>query len=118
MQSAMKSAESKNGELGKRGPTTRRSRTANGNERLRRDDLMAILKRQQERCALTGRSLKPAYAAIDHIVPLIKGGKHVAANLQILHMQVNVAKGSMAQDEFIALCREVVAHADCQAQGA
>ena len=58
----------------------------------------------------------PAEANIDHIIPLVKGGKHVVSNIQILHKEVNLAKGSLTQEEFIALCREVVAHADADSK--
>lgn len=81
---------------------------------IRKGDLMAILAKQGERCALTGRELQPEVANVDHLVPIIRGGLHTADNVQILHRDVNRAKGSMTQTEFVAMCREVVAHADRQ----
>lgn len=69
------------------------------------------LKRQQYRCALTGRSLTPEIATLDHIVPVSREGRHEPGNIQILDKQVNRAKGTLTNDEFIQLCREVVAHA-------
>ncbi len=33
-------------------------------------------------------------------------------NVQVLQKQVNRAKGTLTNEEFIALCREVVTHAD------
>jgi hypothetical protein len=35
------------------------------------------------------------------------GGEHVIENTQVLHKDVNRAKGSLTSDEFIGLCREV-----------
>lgn len=97
------------------GPATSQKQPASADARLRKADVLAVLKRQLYRCALTGRTLQPEVANIDHIVPLAKGGQHVPANIQILHEQVNQAKNSMTQAEFIALCREVVAFIDSKA---
>ncbi|MBL9147407.1 MAG: hypothetical protein JNM94_01805 [Phycisphaerae bacterium] len=67
-----------------------------------------MLDRQQFRCALSGRSLTPETAALDHVVPVGLGGEHVLENVEVLHKDVNRAKGSMPRDEFIGLCAEVV----------
>jgi 5-methylcytosine-specific restriction endonuclease McrA len=74
--------------------------------------LQEVLKRQDERCALTGRRLTPQTASMDHVVPLSRGGKNVVENVQIVHEAVNRAKGGLNNRDFIALCREVVAWAD------
>lgn len=71
-----------------------------------------LLERQGFRCALTGRRLEPQTAALDHIVPVSRGGEHRMENVQILQKQVNRVKHTLTNEEFIALCREVVAHAD------
>ena len=34
---------------------------------------------------------------------------HEASNLQVVHCEVNAAKGTMTAEEFIAMCREVAA---------
>jgi len=70
-----------------------------------------LFERQEYRCALTGCALSPETSALDHILPVSRGGEHVIANVQILHKQVNRAKGTLTNEEFIQLCREVVAHA-------
>jgi hypothetical protein len=36
-------------------------------------------------------------------------------NAQVLDKTVNQAKGTLTNDEFVQLCREVVAHADSRA---
>jgi len=71
------------------------------------DSVLRLLAHQQYRCALTGRVLTPQSAALDHIVPIRFGGEHVIENTQVLHKDVNRAKGSLTSDEFIGLCREV-----------
>lgn len=73
--------------------------------------LIDLLERQEFCCALTGRILTPETASADHIVPLSRGGKHVIGNVQIIHNDVNRAKGTMTLDEFALMCREVVEHA-------
>jgi len=67
-----------------------------------------LLKSQRYRCALTGRALTPESAALDHFVPVRCGGPHVIENAQVLHKDVNRAKGSLTNAEFIGLCNEVV----------
>jgi hypothetical protein len=74
--------------------------------------VFAMIERQRFRCAMTGRQLTPQTAALDHIVPIRCGGRHVIENTQVLHKDVNRAKGSLTNEEFITLCREVVTWTD------
>lgn len=67
-----------------------------------------LLEQQDYRCALTGRKLAPDTVALDHILAISRGGKHVVENGQILHKDVNRAKYTLTNDEFVELCREVV----------
>ncbi len=71
-------------------------------------NVLKLLDFQSYRCALTGRGLTPETTALDHIVPVAQGGEHSIENTQALHKDVNRAKGSLSNDEFLALCREVV----------
>lgn len=71
--------------------------------------LRQLLEAQQYRCSLTGRKLTPDVASVDHVVPLKRGGQNTLDNVQVVHTAVNQAKGTMTLDEFIAMCREVVA---------
>lgn len=75
-------------------------------------EVLQLVQRQRRRCALTGRELAPEEAALDHVMPISRGGGHHIANAQILHKDVNRAKGVLTNEEFIAICREVAAHAD------
>ena len=76
------------------------------------ENVLRLLEAQQYRCALTGRSLTPQTAALDHVVPVRFGGEHVIQNAQVLHKDVNRAKGSLTSGEFIGMCREVVRWSD------
>jgi 5-methylcytosine-specific restriction endonuclease McrA len=80
-------------------------------ERLTLNGIMAIIEDQQYRCALSGRLLTPEDAALDHILALTRGGRHELTNAQVLHKDINRAKGTLTNEEFIALCRDVVIHA-------
>ena len=64
-------------------------------------------------CALTGRPIdfnKPETYEYDHIQPISRGGENTLSNLQILCPEANQAKGSLTDQEFIELCKEVVIH--------
>lgn len=67
-----------------------------------RDD---IGERDGWRCGLCRRSVDrslaypdPKSASLDHIVPLSLGGLHVLTNVQIAHLECNVAKNNRAAD--------------------
>ena len=65
-------------------------------------------------CALTGRNIDwndSSSYVLDHIVPVHKGGDNSLSNLQLLHPQVNAAKNSLTDEEFILLCKEVLEYA-------
>ena len=72
--------------------------------------LKLLLDRQGYRCALSGRALAPADSQADHITPKKHGGENVMENVQILNCEVNKAKGTLTQEAFIQLCRDVAAH--------
>ena len=72
------------------------------------DNVLRLLAHQRYYCALSGRKLTPQTAALDHIVPIRFDGEHVIENTQVLHKDVNRAKGSLTSREFIQLCQEVV----------
>lgn len=90
-------------------PQTRAARLTG---RITTTNVLRLVEFQQYRCALTGRSLTPESASLDHIVPVRHGGDHAIENAQVLHKDVNRAKTTMTSEEFIRLCREVVAYVD------
>lgn len=69
--------------------------------------ILALLADQDYRCALSGRRLTPQRAALDHIVPVSRGGEHRIGNAQVLDKLVNRAKGTLTNEEFIRLCGRV-----------
>ncbi len=74
------------------------------------ESVLRLLEEQQHCCALSGRPLTPEAAALDHILPICRGGQHVIENAQVLHKEVNRAKGTLTNEEFIRLCEQVIAH--------
>lgn len=70
-------------------------------------ELMTVLQLQQFRCALTGKPLTPESARLDHRSPVSQGGGHDANNMQWVIENANRAKGTMSQDVFVALCKQV-----------
>jgi 5-methylcytosine-specific restriction endonuclease McrA len=59
---------------------------------------------QGERCALSGLPITPETADLDHITPLVNGGTNEISNLQWLHRSVHKCKGTLATEDFIAIC--------------
>lgn len=74
--------------------------------------VLKLIQSQQYRCALTGLPLTPPTANLDHVVPLSQGGTHEIENCQVLRADINRAKGTLNNDEFIALCKAVVHYAE------
>ncbi len=92
--------------------TARRGRPRKrGDGGVRVAEVMAIVESQNRRCALSGRLLTPETAALDHKLPVARGGEHRFGNLQVLDKAVNRAKGTLINEEFIAMCGEVWRHA-------
>lgn len=79
-------------------------------------ELKSLIESQDYRCALTGVILEPETASADHIQPVSDGGRNEIDNIQILHHKVNAAKGTMTNDEFIQMCKNVVNWVKGQAQ--
>ncbi len=66
-------------------------------------------------CYLTGDSIKlnePHTYQLDHIIPRSRGGTNSIDNLGITSTTVNLAKRNMTPEEFVELCRKVVAYWD------
>lgn len=69
--------------------------------------LYELLEAQEYRCALSGVSLSPSTASLDHKTPVSDGGTSDMDNLWFVHCDVNKAKGTMSISEFVAMCRRV-----------
>lgn len=72
--------------------------------------LRQVLERQGYRCALSGLELTPQNCSADHVLPLKRGGSHAIENIQLVREEVNAAKGTMTNGEFITMCRQVSEH--------
>lgn len=73
-------------------------------------DLTRLLEMQDYKCALTGVRLEADQAELDHKIPLSRGGSNAISNLQWILKEVNRAKGTMDNEEFIAMCQKVSRH--------
>lgn len=102
-------------EMGQTQGVRKRKTRSKGDDHVGATNVLKLLEKQGTRCAMTGRELTPEIVSVDHIVPISRGGKHVIGNIQIIHVDVNRAKATMLPDEFVELCREVVAIADQKA---
>ena len=79
--------------------------------------LRSLIDSQGYKCALSGAPLTPESAQLDHKVPLAEGGTNEIDNLQWVTKQVNAAKGTMSQAEFVAMCLQVAAAQSYQSVG-
>ena len=70
-------------------------------------DLAALWKSQRGLCALTGRKLDRT-AEIDHRLPKTRGGGDEITNLQWVTREANRAKRDLTDEEFHALCSDVM----------
>jgi 5-methylcytosine-specific restriction endonuclease McrA len=84
------------------GPKQRRS-TSTG-ERVTMLGLMAMIKGQGYKCAITGVELDHKTATVDHTVPLKYGGANCLSNVQVIHDAINRMKGTLSMDEFTYWC--------------
>lgn len=90
----------------------KRGRTTQMTERVKSKQLRKLIESQGYKCGLTGRELEPETGSIDHVYPISRGGSNTLANLQVLHTDVNQAKGTMDPETFVEMCREVVEWVD------
>ena len=84
-----------------------KTRAINEGVQIEASDLRKLLEVQGYKCALSGVRLEPKNAELDHKVPLSRGGTNDLGNLQWLAKNVNRAKGTMDNEEFIAMCKQI-----------
>ena len=78
--------------------------------------LLEILEKQYRRCYYTGVDLIAGEASIDHLMPVSKFPelRSEISNLAWCHKRINLMKGDMTKDEFLASCRLITGHMDRQ----
>jgi hypothetical protein len=84
-----------------------RIRRRESGQRASKNELYELAKTQEFRCALSGVKLEPDIAALDHKMPISKGGSDQVDNLQWVTDAINKAKGTMTNHEFINMCKQV-----------
>jgi 5-methylcytosine-specific restriction endonuclease McrA len=62
-----------------------------------------LFERDNGRCGLCGKKVDPANWHMDHIVPLLHGGEHSYANVQVTHPFCNESKGARLIEHQMAL---------------
>jgi|GEM_PF-2561478 len=70
--------------------------------------IASLWKSQKGLCALSGLRLDRT-AQLDHKLPKAKGGLDAIENLQWLSKEVNLAKRDLTDEQFISLCKTVMA---------
>ena len=73
--------------------------------------LWGLWKHQHGRCALSGLPMDGRgrkTVALDHILPISRGGTTAIENLQWTTYEANAAKQGLTSDRFVGLCRAVV----------
>jgi CRISPR/Cas system Type II protein with McrA/HNH and RuvC-like nuclease domain len=77
------------------------------NEMATKTELMRLIKVQNYRCALSGFELTVDNSELDHKLPVSMGGDNSINNLQWVSKEVNRAKGTMSNADFIDMCKKV-----------
>lgn len=73
-------------------------------------ELWSIAKKQKLICPLSGIRLTRENISIDHILPLSKGGKTDATNLQFVEKHVNIMKNNKTASELVEYCKKIYFH--------
>lgn len=65
-----------------------------------KEDLISVLKAQEFLCAYCKKDIAEGYT-VDHVVPVIKGGKHELSNLQMTCKSCNCKKNDLDEGVFV-----------------
>jgi 5-methylcytosine-specific restriction endonuclease McrA len=79
-----------------------------GDGRATTADLARLWKAQRGLCAMTGRRLSRDSAHLDHITAKARGGTDAIGNLRWVCIEANLAKRELSDEEFAALCADVM----------
>jgi 5-methylcytosine-specific restriction endonuclease McrA len=73
---------------------SRRRRARLKNVRVEKIDPWAIYKRDGGRCHICGKHVRRDAMSLDHLIPISKGGDHVAVNVRLSHISCNVKRNT------------------------
>jgi 5-methylcytosine-specific restriction endonuclease McrA len=80
--------------LAKRAEIENRRRTRKRQGVVEKIDPFAIYERDGGRCHICGKHVPQRKMSLDHLVPVSKGGAHVALNVRIAHRECNSRRGA------------------------
>lgn len=63
-------------------------------------DLEAVVRRDRSICYLCDQPVPDDEMSFDHVVPLVRGGVHIAENLRVAHITCNQVKGALLPGAF------------------
>jgi len=89
---------------------SRARKNMKGNDRPSGPELMRILLSQEKRCCYSGVELTVDNCSLDHKKPVSKGGTNHPKNLQWTTKEINKMKGSLTEERFIEICKEISKH--------
>ena len=82
-----------------------------------RREVLAAWEESDRRCALCGDAVDPdERVAVDHIVPVSRGGSHDLANLRVTHARCNIRRGNTVWEHGTDL-RRISVHQDSERAG-
>jgi 5-methylcytosine-specific restriction endonuclease McrA len=85
----------------------------NGIARREHDAFFAKLVEQNFACYYTGSALVPGQnCSLDHRIPRSRGGQNSIDNIVWCDTRINLAKGDMTDEEFVAMCRKIAARSE------
>ena len=74
---------------------------------LSKNDILELLAKQKNKCALSGIDFKVEMYSLDKINP---SGNYTKDNIQLLTISVNRMKSNFSQDIFVMLCKSIAEH--------
>ncbi|WP_167884275.1 hypothetical protein [Leptospira idonii] len=72
------------------------------------DHLRGLLKKQDNKCSLTGRQITPQNIECEYILPLKMGGAHDPSNVTIIINSVRELKRFHTVDEIYEIAKDII----------
>jgi 5-methylcytosine-specific restriction endonuclease McrA len=87
----------------KRAENENRRRVRKRAGRVEKVDPWAIYERDGGRCHICGRHVAKKDMSLDHLIPVSKGGDHLAVNIRLAHLRCNIKRGAGRMDAQLLL---------------